>query len=478
MAKEPAQKAGATEPAGASVPKPGQRPKKKKRNAPDPPQPARLSPPDGENPVLNPRPKTGEEEKQACGERMAAINFIKYESVGSPVKAQPPPQLLALIAAFMAAYGFNNTGGVFSLERNVKAKTLGWDDEIGKKLPKGMPDLVRIYADFIKERREAKELEHGDYTGSSSSGSGEDSKEGDDGDEEPKTKKAQRTRKTKKVKKPKSSSGSSSSRTSDSDADDGNGLETSKPPAAKVLAAANGLVNKLKRKRDGGSSSSSGSGSDSSSSGEEPAQKRAKLSRAVNNPRVKTASPSGAKAVERGGARETAKPTINEGTETPSESSSEESASSVEEETPNGVTKKPPADQRNSSTDSSRTMKGSSPRKAISANPAPSSSDSSSSSSPPSDSGNGTAAANIPAPAPENTKHNRSASPRAPAKASKAPNKANTPFSRIPQDVKVDPKFASNAYVPYDYAERAHQDLSVAKGKGFTKEKNKKKRGS
>jgi len=32
--------------------------------------------------------------------------------------------------------------------------------------------------------------------------------------------------------------------------------------------------------------------------------------------------------------------------------------------------------------------------------------------------------------------------------------------------------------VPYDYAERAHQDLIVTKGKGFTKEKNKKKRGA
>ena len=56
--------------------------------------------------------------------------------------------------------------------------------------------------------------------------------------------------------------------------------------------------------------------------------------------------------------------------------------------------------------------------------------------------------------------------------------KQNTPFSRIPTDTAVDPRVASNAYVPYDYAERAHRDLVVTKGKGFTKEKNKKKRGS
>ncbi|KAJ8609453.1 hypothetical protein MRB53_039124 [Persea americana] len=47
---------------------------------------------------------------------------------------------------------------------------------------------------------------------------------------------------------------------------------------------------------------------------------------------------------------------------------------------------------------------------------------------------------------------------------------------RIPTDQFVDPRFASNKYVPYDYAERAHRDLIVTKGKGFTKEKDKKKR--
>jgi hypothetical protein len=51
-------------------------------------------------------------------------------------------------------------------------------------------------------------------------------------------------------------------------------------------------------------------------------------------------------------------------------------------------------------------------------------------------------------------------------------------FSRIPKDQHVDPKFASNAYVSYDYADSAHRALVVTKGKGFTKEKQKKKRGA
>lgn len=51
--------------------------------------------------------------------------------------------------------------------------------------------------------------------------------------------------------------------------------------------------------------------------------------------------------------------------------------------------------------------------------------------------------------------------------------KENVPFSRIPADQAIDPRLTSNAYQPYDYAERAHQKLIVTKGKGFTKEKNK-----
>ncbi|KAI0169205.1 SRP40, C-terminal domain-containing protein [Hypoxylon sp. FL1284] len=54
----------------------------------------------------------------------------------------------------------------------------------------------------------------------------------------------------------------------------------------------------------------------------------------------------------------------------------------------------------------------------------------------------------------------------------------NQPFSRIRKDVEIDPRLSSNAYVSHGYGEKAHQDLIITKGKGFTKEKNKKKRGS
>ena len=56
--------------------------------------------------------------------------------------------------------------------------------------------------------------------------------------------------------------------------------------------------------------------------------------------------------------------------------------------------------------------------------------------------------------------------------------KENVPFSRIPKDQYVDPRLVSNAFVPYNYAQKAHEALIVTKGKAFTKANNKGKRGS
>jgi len=52
-----------------------------------------------------------------------------------------------------------------------------------------------------------------------------------------------------------------------------------------------------------------------------------------------------------------------------------------------------------------------------------------------------------------------------------------TPLAELSAQATAD-SHISNAYVSYDYAEKAYKDLSVTRGKGFTKEKNKKKRGS
>jgi hypothetical protein len=52
------------------------------------------------------------------------------------------------------------------------------------------------------------------------------------------------------------------------------------------------------------------------------------------------------------------------------------------------------------------------------------------------------------------------------------------PFSRINRDIEVDPRLTSNAFQGHDWGRKAHEDLIVTRGKGFTKEKNKKKKGS
>lgn len=56
----------------------------------------------------------------------------------------------------------------------------------------------------------------------------------------------------------------------------------------------------------------------------------------------------------------------------------------------------------------------------------------------------------------------------------------NVPFSRVPRDIAVEDKFRSNRFEDnaHGWGAKAHEDLIVTKGKGFTKEKNKKKRGS
>lgn len=80
-----------------------------------------------------------------------------------------------------------------------------------------------------------------------------------------------------------------------------------------------------------------------------------------------------------------------------------------------------------------------------------------------------------PDPSTLNKKNNRGKGGAVPDK--KQPNE---PFSRIKRDIVVEDKFRSNRFTDnsHDWGRKAHEDLIVTKGKGFTKEKNKKKRGS
>ncbi|KAG0145195.1 hypothetical protein CROQUDRAFT_46122, partial [Cronartium quercuum f. sp. fusiforme G11] len=62
--------------------------------------------------------------------------------------------------------------------------------------------------------------------------------------------------------------------------------------------------------------------------------------------------------------------------------------------------------------------------------------------------------------------------------------KSNAPFRRVrAEEIQVDQRVADNGFLAKggaegSYGHKAHMDLIVTRGKAFTKEKNKKKRGS
>lgn len=483
--------------------------KKKKKNAPDRPQPAWLFPPDEENPVLNPKVLTEAEKKKLYEERMEAIRFLKYKSVSAPMKTAPPGQLLTLIGAFLGLYGFNSTGRLFTLERNARKKLDGWEDEIGVKLEKGMPDLVKIFKDWSKEWHERRELDMSSSDedddavtkrakmvkkrekmtnakidkADDTSSSGSDESSGSDSGVVSKGKTAASAKAGKPIKAEASSSGSSSSSTSDSDADDETDKKT-KAPAAKSTVGS--LVNRLKRKASPVGPAAAASSSESDSDSEAPANKKKKVEADVEVT-VKAAAVPASKQSKReskkvskkeASTKAAAKASSSSGSSSDSSSSDSDSGAAdtkksittATEASKSSTKLAPPTTngRKPSSTepsDSSATL-GEPPQKSTS-------SDTSDSEAPAKKAKSTTTAAKA-------TKRKRSTSPKptTPATNGKKPEKTNVPFSRIPEDIKVNPKLASNAYVPYDYAEKAHQDLIVTKGKGFTKEKNKKKRGA
>jgi hypothetical protein len=475
----------------------GQQSKKKKvKNAPDKPQPAWMFPPPEENPVLNPKIKSEETKQKNVDERQAAIKFLEHKAFTTPLKTAPPTQLLTLIGAFLASYGFNSTGRIFTLEREARRKLDGWGDHIGAKLDKRIPSLLAIYKDWEKDWqvedtnmdssdegdnyklkkhngkmvKQKKTAESEDDTSSSGGSNSSDIDVSDSKRAKPNGKKISKS------KVPATAPSDASSSSSDSDADD----EEEAIPAAGVLQSTVGvvkttvgaLVRTLKRGVDATRSSDSSS-LDSHSTSDEPIAKQ-KKENAVSSITKSVAQAKIEKPSAKGTLKQAAATPISRSNSSSGSSSSEIGADSYS--VPQTAT---PMTQigRKTSTDSSTTLNPSSPLKVVqlaspllsSKEPSETPSHSSSSDS------DSTASEKLP---PTTGKRKRTPSPKPAAPANKVAKKEHTPFSRIPKDIKVDPKLASNAYQSYDYADRAHHDLRVTKGKEFTKEKNKKKRGS
>ena len=512
-------------------PQPQPQQKKKKKNAPDKPQPAWLFPPDEENPVLNPKLRPDEDLIRETQEREKALNYMKRRVHAVPDRPAPPAQLLTLVGIFLSDFGFNSTSRLFTNERKARQELNGWEDAIGKKIEKGTPALESIYRDWyrewkIKQKDETSSSESGSETSGESdsgvelttkqaaNGSSDDGREAssdaEDGSdvemkEEPKGEKGKN--KTKRI-----PASSSASTTSESDADDED--EKVKPRSTSLKKAANtakqsttkptvgAMINSLKRKAV--SSVSDSSESSSSSEKEIPQTKKTKTT--SNSTTIPAVLPAGPKKID-------PKPSVEENSSSSSASSSDsdsesplptekptvkvskaaaseqtvkpapvpessESASSSESDSdpdadgpastmkpvlPTKITAQTASLVQAPSSDSSATVNGDSKKPSVSVSSA--SEPSSATSSEPSDSES--------EPVPD-------ISPKkltVPKTKKKHEGAKQTPLATLSADATED-SYISNKYQNYDYAERAYKDLSVTRGKDFTKEKNKKKRGS
>ncbi|KAF2431637.1 hypothetical protein EJ08DRAFT_648636 [Tothia fuscella] len=230
-----------------------------------------------------------------------------------------------------------------------------------------------------------------------------------------------------KRKAPASDSGSNSGSVSSSDPSSDSDSEAEPAP---IKAATE--IKSLKRKAPpSASSSDSESSSDSSASGSEPATKKTKLTNPIITKAVAKASSS--------------------------DTSASDSSSDPSSDSDTSATSDVPIKKETKTTKPPKTSKPSLPTPVLS-NPNSNSSDSSETIAP--------------------TSPDLSSAPATAITNGSKQRERAVPFSRIAADQKVDPRFSSNAYVPNDYSERAYADLVVTKGKNFTKEKNKKKRGA
>ena len=503
--------------------------KKKKKNAPDRPQPAWLFPPDEENPVLNPKEKSQETIERETSERLEAIKFLKHKAVTAPVKPAPPTMLLTLIGGFLASYGFNSTGRLFNLERNARNKLDGWNDQIGAEIPKTMPDLVKIYKQWYKDWQDTKEDDGFDKKVISADTKSTSGRKKTRASNQKATKGAEDTSSSESDSESGEGGGtqltgrkevgsSSTTSSSESDPNDESGVIKATSPQPRVERFGKGL--KRKPAEDTAESSSEpDSDFDSDSDRSARTKKRQKSLKETEVP-LKFVKESLMQNAQRASSRpqSEAKATHMVNGKADSGSSSEASSdqdsggdTKMKDVPAVPLTTSSPATGRKSSADSSATIDATSPMKVegVEASASAAASSSSSSSSPSSH------ASPSPPPPPatkkassskKTPKRKRSASPAPTATTltnGKAANqvpeaesnaepvaksikhskhdkssKAGVPFQRIPENQDIDPRLASNAYVPYEYADKAHEDLRVTRGKGFTKEKNKKKRGA
>ncbi|TVY29448.1 Nucleolar and coiled-body phosphoprotein [Lachnellula hyalina] len=483
----------------------------KRKNAPAKKQADWLFPssnPSSDKPASTSVPKSQNQDRSKNKEeKQLAKDLLKQRAGGASSKPAPPSQLVGLIGAFLSENEFASTTRAFRTESGSRG--LAAEDV------QNIPSLNTIYNEWLQlkvldtpadskaavgengkvtKKRKDKQAKVEKNKAKVQESSGASDVEMTDA---PPTKVS--------VKRSPSLSSSASSSSSDSDADDEKESPTTKTPSPKPKPKG------LKRKAVSSSSESSTSGPDSSSEEEAPKVKKVKTK--ANSP---SSSESSTSSSESDSSSDEAK--VVKSSSSKSESSSSDTGSSSDEE--GSDTKKVAQTSSSSESDSSESESDSSSNSIAQNIPLPASDSDSSDSSSESDSDstsskkgalNSESSATLSDGAKKSTTSSSGSSsdssssndsdeepkskkvaksvvtvterklspPLPPDPIIKKPfRKTNVPFSRISSDIKVDERLASNAYVPYDYAQKAHEDLIVTKGKGFTKEKNKKKRGS
>ena len=430
---------------------------------------------------------TIEEEKRGI-ELADALGILKTQATKTPIPRAPPTGLLWFIETFLQSYGFGSTSQVFSLERLAREEVDGWSRSSSDHSPSDSSlNLVEIYENWRSKQDGIQSAKRSLTTNSDNNLQADPESFEDDTSSDTSDPDSQDENDSGSSSEVSTSSGSSSESSSKSS------LQT--PPTSKP---------KLERKIRPSSVLSSYESSDEKSTLKKPLTQKETPLRKLSSPSTSSSSEdSNEDAIEdspwsSGSSVASSSPKTRSEAEVESDFDSSHSESDESEEevskdeehldglsstAPNTTPPSAITNQEEKSigkpleSDSSTTLKAPSPLDKSTAEPASSSSSSESSSS------SGDIKSTLRDPSSNVTTLGKRkpalvVDSRSEPSAKKARKATNTPFQRVPESIKTDPRLVSNAYVPYDYADRAYRDLINTKGKGFTKEKNKKKRGS
>lgn len=418
--------------------------------------------------------KTSRDKKQPTTSKVAGGRIEKSKKTAAKRQNAPGP-LLNLVQSFLSEHGYTEAASKLQAESEATATAAA---------PKDMPNLTTLYEQWEKTSKDAPDNmdvdkksvassdESSDSSSASDSDSSDDSSDSDD-DEAPNKAAA------KDIDSDSSSSSSDSDSESDSDSDTDSEDEQAKPKRAASVASSSASSSSSSSDSDSSSdddddaanvplpesddSSSSGSSSDSSDSSDSDSSSESESETEAKSKKFKVQHKKTKKAASVSSSSSSSSSSSDSSSD--SDSSSSDSASNAAHV--KKASKKAAAKGSDSSSSSSDSSSSESDSSDSETEEKESKSDSSRTVGP----------ASPPAPVASDTKRKHAGSPEVDGQPKKK-NHVENRFQRVKPDYYVDPKFASNEYVSYDYADRAHADLIVTKGKGFTKEKNKKKRGS